>query len=150
LGGLSFVLYRRWQSRRALVARLGELSVLADVGRAILGAQLDLNRLAQLVYQQAGQIVDTSIFQLGLFENDRYRFLIWIVDGQPRPPMEFRLTPDTMGIVGWMRAHHRSLLVKDFEAEIDSLPARPRYISSDPPRSAVFVPLLAGDDVLGV
>ncbi len=150
LGVVGFVLYRRWQSRRALVARLGDLSVLADVSRAILDAQLDLNRLAELVYQQAGQIVDTGIFQLGLFESDRYRFLIWIVDGQPRPLMEFRLTPDTMGIVGWMREHHRSLLVKDFEAEIDSLPARPRYISSDPPRSAVFVPLRAGDDVRGV
>lgn len=150
LGAVGFVLYRRWQSRRALVRRLGELSVLADVSRSILDVQLDLNRLAELVYQQAGQIVDTGIFQLGLFEDDRYRFLIWIVDGEPRPPMEFRLTPDTMGIVGWMREHHRSLLVKDFEAELASLPARPRYISNNPPRSAVFVPLLAGDEVLGV
>ncbi len=143
------VVYRRWQSRRELVARLNELSALADVGRAMVGTQLDLGRLAELVYRQAGQIVDTSIFQLGLFEGDRYHMLIWVMDGQPRPPMEFRLTPDALGIVGWMRESRQSLLVGDFEAERDSLPAKPRYVADDPPRSAVFVPLFAGEAVLG-
>jgi serine phosphatase RsbU (regulator of sigma subunit)/putative methionine-R-sulfoxide reductase with GAF domain len=143
------VAYRRWQSRRALEKRLAELSLLAEVGRAILGAHLDLAQLAELVYRQAGQIVDTSIFQLGLFEGDRYQLLIWIVDGLPRPVIEFRLTPDSLGIVGWMRETRRSLLVHDFEHERDSLPARPRYISDDPPRSAIFVPLTSGDSVLG-
>ncbi len=144
------IAYRRWQSRRELVARLAELSALADVGRAMLGTQLDLARLAELVYQQAGQIMDTTIFQLGLFEGDRYRLLIWVVDGQPRLPAEFRLTPDALGIVGWMRDSRQSLLVRDFEAQRDSLPAQPRYISDDPPRSAVFVPLVVGETVLGV
>lgn len=146
---VAFVLYRRWQSRRALVARLADLSLLADVGHAILGAQLDLTRLAELVYQQAGQIVDTSIFQLGLFEGDRYRLLIWVMDGETHPPLEFRLTPDSLGIVGWMRDSRRSLLVRDFAVELDALPAKPRYISENPPRSAVFVPLQTGDTVLG-
>ncbi|MGH2523797.1 MAG: GAF domain-containing protein, partial [Anaerolineales bacterium] len=143
------VLYRRWQSRRALEARLAELSVLAEIGRSITDAQLDLGHLAELIYQQTSQIVDTSIFQLGLFEGDRYRLLIWIVDGQPQPMREFRLTQDSLGIVGWLRENRRSLLVRDFDAERDTLPAHPRYISEDPPRSAVFVPLMARDEVLG-
>ena len=143
------VAYRRWQSRRALEKRLAELSVLADVGRAILGAQLDLAQLAELVYRQAGQIVDTSIFQLGLFEGDHYRLLIWVVDGQPRPTVEFRLTPDSLGIVGWMRETHGNLIVHDFETERDFLPAKPRYIAENPPRSAIFVPLTSGEAVLG-
>ncbi len=149
LATVSAIILRRLRSRRALEARLSELSILADVGRAILGSQLDLTRLADLVYQQAGQIVDTSIFQLGLFESDRYRLLIWVMDGQRRPPMEFRLTSDSPGIVGWMRESKQHLLVQDFETQIESLPAKPRYISPNPPRSAVFVPLLAGHTVLG-
>ncbi len=148
LGG--YILYRRLQSRRDLVNRLNELSTFADMGRLILGAQLDLNRLAHLVYQQAGKIVDTSIFQLGLFDGDNYRLLIWVVDGEPRPLAEFRLTPDSLGIVGWVRTHRQSLLIRDFETEGDTLPARPRYLAEDPPRSAVFVPLLVGENVLGV
>ena len=145
----SAIIWRRLRSRRALEARLSELSALAEVGRAILGSQLDLGRLAELVYQQAGQIVDTGMFQLGLFDGDRYRLLIWVVDGQRRPPIAFRLTPDALGIVGWMRESKQHLLVRDFEIERESLPARPRYISANPPRSAVFVPLLVGETVLG-
>jgi GAF domain-containing protein len=143
------IIWRRLRSRRALEARLSELSALAEVGRAILGSQLDLGRLAELVYQQAGQIVDTGMFQLGLFDGDRYRLLIWVVDGQRRSPIAFRLTPDALGIVGWMRESRQHLLVKDFETERESLPARPRYISANPPRSAVFVPLIVGETVLG-
>lgn len=143
------IIWRRLRSRRALEARLSELSALAEVGRAILGSRLDLGRLADLVYQQAGQIVDTGIFQLGLFDGDRYRLLIWVVDGQRRPPIAFRLAPDALGIVGWMRESKQHLLVKDFETQRESLPARPRYISSNPPRSAVFVPLIVGETVLG-
>jgi len=131
-------------------ARLDELSTLAQLGRAVLGAQLDLGRLARLIYEQAGQIVDTTIFQLGLFDGDRYRMLIWVVDGEPQAPREFRLTPQSPGIVGWVRNTSQSLLVSDYQTEFDSLPAKPRYLSDHPPRSAVFVPLLAGERALGV
>lgn len=150
LAAATVIIVRRLRSRRALEARVSELSTLAEVGRAIQGAQLDLTRLAELVCQQAGQIVDTSIFQLGLLEGDRYRLLIWVVDGQRRPPAEFKLTPDSPGIVGWMRESKQHLLVQDFETQLESLPARPRYISTDPPRSGVFVPLLVRDTVLGM
>ncbi|MBI4631854.1 MAG: GAF domain-containing protein [Chloroflexi bacterium] len=150
LSGAGFILYRRWQSRRALVARLDELSKFADAGQRILNAPFDLHLLAQRIYIEAGEIVDVSIFQLGLFDGDRYRLLIWIMDGEARPLREFSLTPNSLGIVGWMRESRRSLLVRDFEKEIDSLPAKPRYISDDPPRSAAFVPLMVGDAVLGV
>jgi len=119
------------------------------VGRAIISAPLDLQSLAEVVYQQAGQIVDTSIFQLGLFEGNRYRLLIWVLDGERQPLQEFRLMPDSLGIVGWLRESKRSLLVRDFESEQDSLPAKPRYIAERPPRSAAFVPLMVADSVLG-
>ena len=143
------ILLRRLRSRRALEARVSELTTLAEVGRAIQGAQLDLNRLAELVYEQAGQIVDTSIFQLGLLDGDRYRLLIWVMDGQRRPTAEFKLTPDSPGIVGWMQTSKQHLLIRDFETQRNSLPAKPRYISADPPRSGVFVPLMVRDTVLG-
>ncbi|MBL8046525.1 MAG: SpoIIE family protein phosphatase, partial [Anaerolineales bacterium] len=144
-----YVLWRRYQSRRALVARLAELNHLAELGRALQAAQLDSKRLAELVYRQATDIVDTTFFQLGLFEGDRYRMLIWIYDGQPRPVINVQLTPDSLGIVGWVRQRRESLIIRDFEAERDKLPAQPRYISPDPPRSAVFVPVLAGERCLG-
>ncbi len=149
LAALLALLVRRWQSRQALVQRLAELSTLADIGRALASAPLDLPQLAEAVCEQAAQVVDTSTFQLGLFEGDRYRLLLWIVAGERHPPTEFRLTPDNLGLMGWLRENRQSLLVHDFEREAHSLPAQPRYSAPHPPRSAVFVPLLVGDAALG-
>lgn len=133
LAGLTALLFRRRQSRRALVRRLNELSKLEAIGRALSAAPLDLAHLAELVCAQAGQLVNTDTFQLGLFEGDRYRLLLWIVAGQRRPPAEFRLTPDNLGIMGWLREQRLSLLVHDFERETPLLPAQPRYNSPNPP-----------------
>lgn len=133
LAGLTALLFRRRQSRRALVRRLNELSKLEAIGRALSAAPLDLAHLAELVCAQAGQLVNTDTIQLGLFEGDRYRLLLWIVAGQRRPPAEFRLTPDNLGIMGWLREQRLSLLVHDFERETPLLPAQPRYNSPNPP-----------------
>lgn len=145
----SALLVRRWQSRRALLRRLEELNRLAEIGRTIATAQLDVTSVAEVVYEQAGHIVDTATFQLGLFVDDRYRLLLWVVDSQRRPPAEFRLVPGQVGIMGWLRDQRQSLLVHDFEREAGTLPAAPRYVSPDPPRSAMFVPLLIGQRALG-
>lgn len=148
LAGLALLLRRGYRAHRLLERRVAELSALSEAGRAIVAAQLDVDELCMLIYRQAHQIVDTWIFQLGLFEGHSYRIKVWIVRGERQPEAVFDLS-EGEGIVGWMRRTGQSLLVRDFEAELDTLPARPRYISDDPPRSAVFVPLVAGETVIG-
>jgi hypothetical protein len=96
VGGLSlvvlaFVLRRRLASRRALERRVQELYALAEASRAIVSATLEVGRLCELIYQQASSIVDTSTFQLGLFEGDRYHIQLWQVSGVRQPPAVFDL-----------------------------------------------------------
>jgi len=134
--------------RGMLERRVAELSALSEAGRAIAAAQLNVDELCMLIYRQARQIVDTWIFQLGLFEDSRYRIKVWVIRGERRPEAVFDLD-DSPGIVGWMRQTGRPLLVRDFQTEMNTLPARPRYLSEDPPRSAVFVPLVAGETIIG-
>ncbi|MBC7250801.1 MAG: GAF domain-containing protein, partial [Anaerolineae bacterium] len=128
--------------------RLAELTTLSETGQAIAHARLDVDQLCELIYQQASQIVDTSSFHLGLFEDDAYTLKIWIRDNVRQPSQTFPWAADE-GIIGWMRRSKQPLLVRDFQREMESLPARPRYHSKHPPRSAVFVPLIAGDEVIG-
>ncbi|MEP0764201.1 MAG: hypothetical protein HRF48_15835, partial [Chloroflexota bacterium] len=45
-----------------------ELDILAGMGNAILSVQLKVDALCEVVYQQATRIVDTSNFQIGIFE----------------------------------------------------------------------------------
>ncbi|MDQ1301264.1 MAG: phosphoserine phosphatase RsbU/P [Chloroflexota bacterium] len=125
-----------------------ELATLAEIGRALLAAQLDEAQLCELIYELAGHIVPTESFQLGLFDGDNYRIKVWVKDGQRQPPAAF-VVPEGHGIIGWLRAARKPLLVRDFAAELDRLPARPTYIGDHPPRSAVFLPLAAADTVIG-
>jgi serine phosphatase RsbU (regulator of sigma subunit)/putative methionine-R-sulfoxide reductase with GAF domain len=127
-----------------------ELAQLNEVSRAIIRAELDVDELCELIYREASKVVDTSSFHLGLFEpsGDRYTLVVRVQDRVRLPPLGVDL-PSGDGIVGWMRETGRALLVEDFATEMDQLPARPRYQSERPPRSGIYVPLIAGEAVIG-
>jgi phosphoserine phosphatase RsbU/P len=143
------ILGKRWaETRSALMRRVAELSTVDETGRAIAHAQLDADELCKLMYEHASRIVDTTIFHLGLFDGDDYQIKLWMREGELQPPRTFQLAPG-LGLVGWLRESKQPILVGDFDKELDSLPAQPVYISDTPPRSALFVPLLAGGTAIG-
>lgn len=142
-------LVQRWAgARNELVQRVTELSTIEQIGRTIAEAQLDVDEICSFMYEWAAQIADATVFQLGLFDGDAYSLKLWVRDGQPLPLHTFRLAPG-VGLVNWLRESKKPLLVRDFPKEIDSLPARPAYVSDDPSRSALYVPLMAGELVIG-
>lgn len=143
------VVTQRWaDARNELVQRVAELSTVEQVSLAIAQARLDVDAVCRLMFERASQLVDTTIFHLGLFDGDDYIIKLWVRDGRLEPPQTFHLEPG-VGLVGWMRQTGQPIRVRDFERELDSLPARPAYVSDNPPRSALFVPLMAGETVIG-
>lgn len=146
----TYVAVRRYRSRQQLIARVAELELLSEAGRAIVEAQLDVAALCQLIAAESGRVIDNQTLQIGLFERSFYQIHYWSVNGREQPaPQQFDLQ-ERGGIVGWIRQSKQPLLVNDFEKEMDSLPARPRYISDSPPRSGIFIPLVSGDEAIGV
>jgi serine phosphatase RsbU (regulator of sigma subunit)/putative methionine-R-sulfoxide reductase with GAF domain len=127
-----------------------ELALLNEVSRAIIRSELDVAALCELIYREASKVVDTSSFHLGLFDpvGDQYTLQVRIQDRVRLPPLTVHL-PSGDGLVGWMRETGRALLVEDFITEMERLPARPRYQSERPPRSGIYVPLIAGESVIG-
>jgi serine phosphatase RsbU (regulator of sigma subunit)/putative methionine-R-sulfoxide reductase with GAF domain len=143
------LLAQRWaDARNELTQRVTELTTIEQVGRAVAEAQLDVDELCKLMYERASQIADTTIFHLGLFDGDEYVLKLWVRDGQPEPQRSFHLEPG-VGLVNWLRQSGQPILVRDFEQEVDSLPAQPVYVAENPPRSALFVPLVADETVIG-
>ncbi len=126
-----------------------ELDVLAGVGNAILSVQLKVDALCEVIYQQATRIVDTSSFQIGLFDGKDYVTKVWLKDAERLAPQRFEGQADD-GITGWVRRTGSGLLVRDFQREWDSLPARPSGYTQKPARSAIFAPLISGGTTLGV
>lgn len=127
-----------------------ELVMLNSTSRAIIRSELDVDALCELIYREAGNVLDTSSFHLGIFEpnSDRYTLKVRVQDNQRLAPLTVDL-PSGDGMIGWMRQTGRSLLVVNFRKEMHILPARPRYQSSNPPLSGIYVPLISGDTVIG-
>ncbi|WP_420645201.1 SpoIIE family protein phosphatase [Candidatus Leptofilum sp.] len=146
----AYILLRRYRSRQLLIQRITELEALSDAGRALVAAQLDVDALAELIANEAGQVIDNRTFQVGLFEDTDYHILYWTIRGvRQEIPRTFDLSEDG-GIISWVRTSKHPLLVRDFQREIDNLPAKPRYISTSPPRSAIFIPMVSGNDTIGI
>jgi sigma-B regulation protein RsbU (phosphoserine phosphatase) len=148
-GALLLWLLRQRQQIAPLRRSAARLKKLAGFGEAILSAQLQLDALCEVVYQQTSEIIDTTSFQLGLFVDQDYQIVIWIRNDERLPGQRFPRAANE-GIIGWVRKTGRDLLVKDYEQEWDTLPARPAYQSSQPARSALFAPLVAGGTTIGV
>jgi sigma-B regulation protein RsbU (phosphoserine phosphatase) len=148
VGVVLLYVQRRGESRRQLKARVDELQSLSHAVSAIASAKLDEDALCQLVYEQAARLVDVSNFQLGVFAGQQYHIKLRYGHGVQQPAAQFDLS-ETGGIVGWVRDTRQPLIVHDFNAEMDRLPAKPRYISPNPPRSAVFVPMTTSEAVIG-
>ncbi len=148
LAATGYVYRRRRASRRALEQRVAELQALSNAVNRIASASLDEDALCRLVYDCAAQLVDVNSFQLGLFEDDDYVIKVRYDRGVLRAPSRFHLG-EAKGIVGWMRDTGQSLLVRDFQTEMEHLPAKPRYMSERPPRSAVFVPMVTSEAIIG-
>ncbi len=125
-----------------------ELALLNEVSRAIIRSELDVETLCELIYREASKIVDTSSFHLGLFDGNQYTLVVRVQDRVRLPRLTVELSEGD-GLIGWMRQTGKALLVEDFAEEMEQLPARPRYQSERPPRSGIYVPLIAGDAVIG-
>ena len=78
----------------------GELATLAEIGRAIVEAQLAEDQLCELIYELAGRIVPTESFQLGIFDGDCYRIKVWVKDGARQPPRASSCRRDTASSAG--------------------------------------------------
>ncbi len=133
------------QSQRRSVR---ELALLNEASRAIIRSELDVDALCELIYREASKVIDTGSFHLGLFDGHSYSLMVRVQDRVRLPKLTVDLA-DGDGIIGWIRQTGRALLVDDFTQEMHRLPARPRYQSERPPRSGIYVPLIAGEDVIG-
>lgn len=147
---LLIIAMRRYRSRQALMQRVAELEALSAAGRSLVTAELDVVSLCQLIAEEAGHIIDNRTFQIGLFDGRFYEILYWTINGRSQEtPLAFDLDEES-SLAGWIRQSHSPLLVKDFQKEMDRLPVRPRPISDAQPRSAIFIPLISGEEVIGV
>ena len=127
--------------------RAAELAIINDVQRG-LAAQLDPQAMYELVGERASDVFDTQVVDIAVFDHDNgTMWFPFLVERGVRFP-EF-----TRQIIGF-RKHvletRQPLLVAQDLRERAAEYGQPDHLEGEPARSAIFAPLLVGDEILGV
>jgi sigma-B regulation protein RsbU (phosphoserine phosphatase) len=145
----AYILWRRYRSRRRLVARVAELEILSAAGRAIVASELNISALCKLVAQQAGAFIDTKNFHIGLYDNQLYHVHYWTVAGQSQDlPQPIQLDGHTDAL-SYIRENKESLLINEYSPNRSIISISSILTPFELPKSAVYVPLISGAQAIG-
>ena len=131
---------------------LDSLRVISELGRRITSS-LTVSGFFQTLYESLSQIFDLPAFGLALFDakDNTMRYPFRIMNGQRIESRERR--PVENSLSGWALEHRTTLLISDIEQDVGKLldeEAATALLSNSTFHSAVFLPLLAGDERIGV
>lgn len=152
----------RTQEIRAQSAEISaqkeSIELLSEIGREIT-ASLDLNTILFKLYERVNQIVDASIFGVGLYRPEKHliEYSLAIENGKRYAPYT-RSTEDKNQLAVWCIDHRKPILLNDVGAEsskyVPSYDHGMRTLEdgseAQPPSSMIYLPLVAQDRVLGV
>ncbi len=124
------------------------LLILQRASQALARTDLDEPAVLHILQQQARQLLPPARIHILIFREGQSQLFAWDEHGEALPPAWYD-SPAAHSIMGWLKETREALLVRDFLSEWEKLPARPSYQNPQPPRSAIFVPLLVANQALG-
>ncbi|WP_281559764.1 diguanylate cyclase [Thalassomonas sp. RHCl1] len=138
--------------------RTRQLATLGEIGRAIT-ANLDLDTALETLYLHLNQILDASVFGIGLYhpEQGHIEFRLAIEDGKRFKPYNRNMN-DKNQLAVWCIEHRKPILIGDYPKEyslyltrIDNRtsPLVDNSISKHP-LSLLYAPLLLKNKVIGI
>jgi signal transduction histidine kinase/CheY-like chemotaxis protein len=141
-----------------IAAQKDSIELLSEIGKEIT-ASLDLNTILFKLYERVNQIVDASIFGVGLYKPEKklIEYTLAIENGKRYAPYT-RSTEDKNQFAVWCIDHRQPMLLNDVAKEsakyIQAYEHRGGALEdgseAQPPESMIYLPLIAQERVLGV
>ncbi len=141
-----------------LAAQRDSIELLSEIGKEIT-ASLDLNTILFKLYERVNQIVDASIFGVGLYrpEKNLIEYTLAIENGKRYAPYT-RSMNDKNQLAVWCIEHRQPILLNDVAVESTKYIASYEHTgrtledgsTAQPPASMIYLPLIAQERVLGV
>ena len=141
-----------------ITAQKESIELLSEIGKEIT-ASLDLNTILFKLYERVNQIVDASIFGVGLYRPEKrlIEYSLAIENGRRYAPYT-RSTEDKNQFPVWCIDHRQPILINDVETESSRYIPEYRHTggtlddgsAAQPPVSMIYLPLVAQERVLGV
>lgn len=139
-------------------AQKDSIELLSEIGKEIT-ASLDLNVILFKLYERVNQIVDASIFGVGLYRPEKrvIEYSLAIENGKRYAPYT-RSTDDKNQFAVWCIDHRQPILINDVAAESSKYIPNYQHTGgalddgsvAQPPVSMIYLPLIAQERVLGV
>ncbi|MBB5055498.1 signal transduction histidine kinase/DNA-binding response OmpR family regulator/ligand-binding sensor domain-containing protein [Granulicella aggregans] len=141
-----------------IAAQKDSIELLSEIGKEIT-ASLDLNTILFKLYERVNQIVDASIFGVGLYRPEKklIEYSLAIENGKRYAPYT-RSTEDKNQFPVWCIENRKPILLNDVATEYAKyIPAYEHNglaledgTEARPPASMIYLPLIAQERVLGV
>ncbi len=141
-----------------ITAQKESIELLNEIGKEIT-ASLDLNTILFKLYERVNQIMDASIFGVGLYRPEKrlIEYSLAIESGKRYAPYT-RSTDDKNQLPVWCIEHGQPILINDIETEASKYIPEYRHAvgvlddgsTAQPPVSMIYLPLIAQERVLGV
>ena len=141
-----------------IAAQKDSIELLSEIGKEIT-ASLDLNTILFKLYERVNQIVDASIFGVGLYRSEKHliEYSLAIENGKRYAPYA-RSTDDKNQFPVWCIENRKPILLNDVANEyVKYIPAYQHTggeledgTMAQPPASMIYLPLIAQERVLGV
>ena len=141
-----------------IAAQKDSIELLSEIGKEIT-ASLDLNTILFKLYERVNQIVDASIFGVGLYRPEKHliEYSLAIENGKRYAPYT-RSTDDKNQFAVWCIDHRQPILINDVAVEYSKYIPTYEHTSrkledgstAQPPASMIYLPLIAQERVLGV
>jgi signal transduction histidine kinase/CheY-like chemotaxis protein/ligand-binding sensor domain-containing protein len=142
-----------------IAAQKDSIELLSEIGKEITSS-LDLDTILFKLYERVNQIVDASIFGVGLYrpEKNRVDYSLAIENGKRYAPYS-RSMDDKNQFAVWCIENRKPLLINDVATESQKyIPTYQHDVGREledgsmaqPPASMIYLPLIAQDRVLGV
>jgi signal transduction histidine kinase/CheY-like chemotaxis protein len=141
-----------------IAAQKDSIELLSEIGKEIT-ASLDLNTILFKLYERVNQIVDASIFGVGLYRPEKHliEYSLAIENGKRYAPYT-RSTDDKNQFAVWCIDHRQPIRINDVATESSKYIAafdeavRPLEDGSmaQLPVSMIYLPLIAQERILGV
>jgi signal transduction histidine kinase/DNA-binding response OmpR family regulator len=149
--GLALENARLFDETKRLLAetdrRAAELAIVNSEQRG-LAAQLDVQAMYELVGERASDVFDTQVVDIAILdESGEHVTFPFTIERGVRTPVETR---ELMGFRRHVVETRQPLLItRDLRARGQEL-GQPHQLVGEPAQSAIFAPLMVGDEILGV
>jgi PAS domain S-box-containing protein len=128
--------------------RESQLRVINRIATAV-GKSLEIDVLMETLYQEVTPLFRSDAFFVALYEEDsnELEFRLQVDEGRREPPDRQRLGT---GLTSWVIENRKPLLITDFKRMPEGIPKPELYGTMKMPASWLGVPMLVGNEAIGV